>query len=373
MKKIASILLLTCFCFSVTYADNPKDTTKTNVSSPTPTPSVKRIKSITLFNDSLNEALIGKKISVVFDPAFNENFDGSYILYINGVPQKGIKAINKNASQKAMTFKLLRTKDEDDLLNSFYDLGSPYKQVNIAIGNEQECITDTKAFTIVLFNPTILIIGCILILILLITFFHLNYRSPIIKDESPLEQKVKPYSLSRTQLAWWSIIILASFIFLICVTDELYTITGSAVILLTISAATSAAGKIIDNNDINTPGDRHQDKKSSGFFMDILSDDHGVSIHRFQSVAFNIVIGLYFLYEVIMHLHMPEIDGSLLTLMGISSGTYAVLKASENKVTTPVAPVAPVASPPSDTFVRKGEDDNAAGTDDDNAEIAPVG
>lgn len=77
MKKISSILLLTCFCFSVIHADAPKDTAKTDVSIPKPVTSVKKIKSITLFNDSLNEALIGKKISVVFDPAFNESFDGS--------------------------------------------------------------------------------------------------------------------------------------------------------------------------------------------------------------------------------------------------------------------------------------------------------
>jgi len=373
MKKNHLLLFLSCFYFCVGFAQAIKDTTEKTIIIAQPAPSVRKIKNITLFNDSLNEALLGKKIKVEFDPDFSDNFDEPYILYVNGVPLKGIKPINKNASKKEMIFKLLRTKDDDDLLNSYYSLGSPYKQVEISIGNEQGNITDTKTFTIVLYNPWVLGIGCFLILLFLITFFYLNHHHPIIKDESPLDQKSKPYSLSRTQLAWWSIVIISSFIFLICVTGELFTITGSAVILLGISAATSAAGKIIDNSDKKASGDRHQDRPSQGFFIDILSDDHGVSIHRFQSVAFNIVIGLYFLYQVIANLRMPEIDGSLLTLMGISSGTYAILKASENKSTVTNTTV-PTSTPSTDTlFIKKDEDDNAKGKEDDNNEITPVG
>jgi hypothetical protein len=366
MKKHSLLLFLFCFYYTVTFAQAVKDTIVKTVISPAPAVSVRKIKSITILNDSLTEALLGKKIKVQFDPAFSDNFDDPYILYVNGVPQKGIKAINKNASQKEMVFKLLRTKDDDDLLNSYYNLGSPYKQVQISIGNEQGNITDTKTFTIVLFNPWVLGAGCFLILLLLISFFYLNYRLPLIKDQNSLPNNLRPYSLSRTQLAWWSIIILSSFIFLICVTGELYTITGSAVILLGISAATTAAGKIIDNSDQKT--NLNRDHPSEGFFIDLLSDSSGVGIHRFQNLAFNIVIGLYFLYEVIVNLHMPEIDSSLLTLMGISSGTYALLKANENKTpvtTTTISPAAP--------FVRKDEDDNAIGKDDDHSDIQPVG
>lgn len=362
MKKIFLLFLsgLSC-CFSTAQAN--KDSSTETVPGAAKIISVRKLKSITLFNDNLNEALLGKKIRVQFDPLFNDSFDGPYILYVNGVPQKGIKAINKNASQKEMVFKLLRTKDDDDLLNSYYTLGSPYKQVQLSIGNEQGNITDTKTFTIVLYNPWVLGAGCFFILLIIISFFYLNYRWPIIKDQNAFPNNQKPYSLSRTQLAWWSIIILTSFIFLICVTGELYTITGSAVILLGISAATSAAGKIIDNSD--KIAERHVDHPSEGFFIDLLSDAGGVGIHRFQSVAFNIVIGLYFLYEVVVNLHMPEIDSSLLTLMGISSGTYALLKANENK-----APVVATSSPVG--YVRKNEDDNATGKSDDH-DIQPVG
>ena len=87
---------------------------------------------------------------------------------------------------------------------------------------------------------------------------------------------------------------------------------------------------------------------------------------------------------------MPEIDSSLLTLMGISSGTYAVLKANENNTvvtTPPVSPVTPVSPatlvttatpaspapvPAATEYMRKDEDDNATGKDD-NTEISAVG
>ncbi|MGQ0826944.1 MAG: hypothetical protein ACT4ON_00980 [Bacteroidota bacterium] len=369
MKKNFLLFLLFCSFQSVAFSQNTGDSATQN--NPVVKPvSIKKLKSITLLNDTLTQAPLGKKIKVQLDPLFGDDFNNSYILYVNGIPQRGIKAINKNASKKEMVFKLLRTKDDDDLLNSYYNLKSPYQQVQLSIGNEQGTITDTKTFTIVLYNPWILGAGCFLILLLLVSFFYLNYRLPIIKDQNHLPNNQRPYSLSRTQLAWWSIIILASFIFLICVTGELYTITGSAVILLGISAATTAAGKVIDNKDVNS-GNLNRDHPSEGFFMDLLSDNGGVGIHRFQNLAFNIIIGLYFLYEVIVNLHMPEIDSSLLTLMGISSGTYALLKASENKA--PATPSPSPATPTGSSFVRKDEDDNAKGKDDDHTDIPAVG
>jgi hypothetical protein len=63
-----------------------------------------------------------------------------------------------------------------------------------------------------------------------------------------------------------------------------------------------------------------------GFWYDILSDEHGVSFHRFQMVIWTLCLTLVFAWDVYYNLAMPEFSPTLLGLMGISSGTYLGFK-----------------------------------------------
>ena len=65
---------------------------------------------------------------------------------------------------------------------------------------------------------------------------------------------------------------------------------------------------------------------SEDFFKDILSDDNGISFHRFQIFVWTIVLIIIFLARVYDILAMPTFDATLLALMGISSGTYIGFK-----------------------------------------------
>jgi hypothetical protein len=68
---------------------------------------------------------------------------------------------------------------------------------------------------------------------------------------------------------------------------------------------------------------------SKGFVRDILSDGGGYSFHRYQIVAWTIVLGIIFISSVYNNLTMPEFSTTLLGLMGISSGTYIGFKFPE--------------------------------------------
>jgi hypothetical protein len=70
---------------------------------------------------------------------------------------------------------------------------------------------------------------------------------------------------------------------------------------------------------------------SKNFINDILSDDDGVSFHRFQIFAWTIVLICIFIAGVYNALSMPEFDGTLLALMGISGGTYLGFKLPEQQ------------------------------------------
>jgi len=65
---------------------------------------------------------------------------------------------------------------------------------------------------------------------------------------------------------------------------------------------------------------------SINFIKDILSDDNGVSFHRFQIFVWTIVLIIIFFVRVYDILAMPTFDATLLALMGISSGTYIGFK-----------------------------------------------
>jgi hypothetical protein len=71
--------------------------------------------------------------------------------------------------------------------------------------------------------------------------------------------------------------------------------------------------------------------ESQGLLKDLLSDTNGVNLHRFQLVAWTLVLGIIFWVEVYRELAMPQFGPTLLALMGISSGTYVGLKLQEPK------------------------------------------
>jgi hypothetical protein len=81
-----------------------------------------------------------------------------------------------------------------------------------------------------------------------------------------------------------------------------------------------------DLNQLTTSPDQ---AKTKGFLTDIMSDENGISIHRFQMVGWTIILTFVLVYGVRTNLTMPEFSETLLTLMGISSGTYVTLRVPE--------------------------------------------
>jgi hypothetical protein len=72
--------------------------------------------------------------------------------------------------------------------------------------------------------------------------------------------------------------------------------------------------------------------QSESFFKDIVSDANGVSFHRFQMVAWTIVLAIIFGKETFSTLAMPDFDNTLIGLMGLSAATYVGLKTTEATV-----------------------------------------
>jgi hypothetical protein len=184
-------------------------------------------------------------------------------------------------------------------------------------------------------NSQVILFWSILVVLFgLVYFLDLKYN--MLRDLSKAPRK--PYSYGRVQLAWWSVIVLAAFV---AVTWEkgIPTLDASTLILLGISCATTGAGRLVDLSDITMGLLRDQDRDCESFFIDILSDANGINIQRFQALVFNVTFGIWFVLQVSNHLPVmsgpdgiiPAIDPNNLVLLGLSSGTYAALKTTENR------------------------------------------
>lgn len=246
------------------------------------------------------------------------------------------------------------------------------------------------------------LIGLILTLII---FFWLARTTNIIRDSNPPQpgKAKRPYSLARTQAAFWFFLVITSFVLIYLITNDYNTITQQALILIGIGTGTALGAAMIDGSKRDTSNgelstllpardklqtevaelDNQQrdleinikaagasatdaDKQSlsalkislsekrasltvtqqqvdeaesgltkpvsEGFKRDLLSDADGdISFHRFQIVVLTIILGWIFCVGVYRALGMPEFDGTLLALMGISSGTYLGFKIPERQ------------------------------------------
>lgn len=212
-------------------------------------------------------------------------------------------------------------------------------------------------------NPWILEVATFLILAAFL-FYAFKYflTKALCKDESYFldktdnvlklrPEKDRPYSYSRVQMFWWTIIIFVCYAFFFALYGRLIPLSPTCIILLGGGLATQILGKTIDNSQIesdrNNANDgktdansalaaRHQDLyKTQGIWIDILSDENGVSIHRLQSVAFNIIYGVgfigYFMTSVDCKQYpFIEFESWQLMLLGISTAGYLGLKTNEN-------------------------------------------
>ncbi|MFD1140971.1 hypothetical protein ACFQ4C_07620 [Larkinella insperata] len=165
--------------------------------------------------------------------------------------------------------------------------------------------------------------------------FNANARQIQQTHKWMVVDKNAPYSLTKVQFGLWTVIISSSYIYLSLVKGDcaMQPINKTALVLMGIFAGTAVASTLMDKAEINDNRDRHQNTPSQGFFADILSDDNGISLHRFQNVAWTLIAILVYLYKVSLitkGCELPELSDTLLALTGISSATYLVLKSKEN-------------------------------------------
>jgi xanthosine utilization system XapX-like protein len=269
------------------------------------------------------------------------------VLYAEGVPLNGIKSDLFNNISKAdfkttdsvmwITFQLRRDTSTKAAWDYLYKLtGSWYQnelKVHLSVAWEGmlpvKVLDKNKAnteLTITYFNYTVFIWMTIIYLVLLIVLGYLIVNSDILR-----ETKNGAYSLAQAQLAFWTVLVIGGFVYSLLLTEIPSTLNTSILVLLGISMGTNGTAQYIDYFKKQKAGKASTPKKSVGFLTDILSDGNTINMQRFQIVAWNIVLGVYYILYTIHNKTMPVIPDVLLYLAGISSFTYVAAKPTEPK------------------------------------------
>jgi hypothetical protein len=301
-----------------------------------------------------------QRLVVLLNKAKCANPTKKILLFLDGRPVKdALPFPPTDPSKNLVIFPLKRTENSRDVWT--YVLGESKwtpRDTTVSVGLEDEYAVESTAPPIKLiviphgwFTFWVLIFSLILI-----AFWLLAVKSDVLRDTGPQPAEStarKPYSLARTQAAWWFFLVLASYLFIGMITGDFSTtITGTVLGLLGISAGTVMGSAFIDAGKASAPAKptaaavpdggagggggaappelpTPDVPKNEYWWVDILSDANGVSFHRFQVAGWTLVLGIIFVIQVYKVLAMPTFDGSLLALLGISAGTYLGLKIPE--------------------------------------------
>ncbi len=324
-----------------------------------------------------------------------------YALFLNDEEIKGLDPplVTSYRSQPALLFKLKRTSLNDTFWREL--LGSPRSEhvnVGVSLGRQSgaapsERIVGTPAsatFGLEVFTSLDLALAAgAVLLVLILVWGHARSRTTLRDNLLPqLAPAQQPYSLGRSQMAFWFTLIFAAFVVLFFLLQDTNVLTSQALLLMGISGGTAAAAVAVDvaktspadvancalralglntyedvqrveqeilarqqqlatlpatspqrtqlqieindrNSVLRTYHTKMQPFVSQGWFKDVTTDINGPTVHRLQVVFWTAALGAIFLYSVYRTLAMPEFNGTLLALMGISSAGYVGFKIQE--------------------------------------------
>ncbi len=302
-------------------------------------------------------------------------------LYLNGVPMSNLTSSppiqSQNEKELSISFYLSRDANDDENRKAWDTLlkkpGNYLMTIEpaLAIGNNLPVAVQSAQPLQFYIAPKLAIwmtlgIG---LAILVVAYYLIATCTKMLRDEG-----TGYYSLGKSQMAFWGLLVLLAFTGVWILTGSMERIPPQVLILLGISGATGLSAIVIGNgrkseteNNIAKLRKEQQDLQekqakdpgslsvadkdrlvaipkemealskqlgageSKGFWRDICDDGNGISFHRLQVVLWTMVLGAIFVRSVAQTMSMPEFSETLLTLMGISNGTYLGFKIPEKQ------------------------------------------
>ncbi|MFI5015967.1 MAG: hypothetical protein ACHQAY_26835 [Hyphomicrobiales bacterium] len=328
------------------------------------------------------------------------------VLFLDGREITGLKDTRYLANLKALVFHLVRSSDNASAWEPL--LASPTFQprtATLGLWLEKPAAGTSPlppliagengapaAFKLVLI-PGYWWLGAIVVLLVAAVVGCAALKTNLLKDSllPQLAPKEQPFSLGRSQMAFWFVLIFAVYIFLYFLMWDYNTITNQSLILMGLSGATAIFAVAIDASkdtpigaaneklraiDLNTYSDvvkldaeiaqrqaalkdtpaadnatilrlqteitdRLNKKRtcheitrpyvSEGWYRDLTTDINGPALHRLQILVWTVTLGGVFLIQTFHTVSMPQFSDTLLALMGVTSAGYLGFKYPEKQ------------------------------------------
>lgn len=284
-------------------------------------------------------------------------------LVLDGVPLNNLPYVMTDAPTPGdvlLTFQLTRDSSDDQNRKAWdalltqhhsYEMEVPV-YLSIAGGVAQVVSTGKEPAVLSVGNPQTVKVVSVGTLLFIVLFLVLLVRSDWLRDANS-----GYYSLGKSQMAFWGVIVFMCVIAVFLITGTLERIPPQTLGLLGISGATGLGSLLIGTglppggkgaralrvelNELLVKGatataEEQQRLKDisavldrRNFFKDICDDGNGTSFHRVQVVVWTLLLGVVFVRSVAAVMSMPEFPESLLLLMGISNATYLGFKFPE--------------------------------------------
>lgn len=249
-----------------------------------------------------------------------------------------------NPEERIVSFQLLRQPQQEDnraswdsLLSKQHGSYEMHLPLALAIGHDpQVSVQSVQPFRFFVMSQEAALItnG-----VCLLSFLGL-YLLLICSSSALRESHNGVYSLGKSQMAFWGLLVLVSFLRLWVLTGTMEHIPDQVQVLLGISGTTGVGSILMTKQKLKNKKPRLSNSTPKHFLRDLIDDGTGtgISLHRMQVVIWSLILGMIFIQSVNKVMSMPEFSGTLLLLTGVSGGLYLGFKLPEEVQTEPLPP-----------------------------------
>ncbi|MBT9466139.1 hypothetical protein [Hydrogenophaga sp.] len=292
--------------------------------------------------------------------------------YLNGRALTGVTPLAVDLGQGRLQFHLRITEQNRDTWTHLLSPLTFQRAVGFSVGLEQvdpfatDLTPTSRRALLTVINWRWLLAAVLTVATFSMAFCALAMHTTLLMEryKSPDGRLSHRFSLAKVQLALWFFVIFGAFLVIWLATGNFDTLNSSILSTLSISAGTALGDTFVKAAGPSTATSAPQAAQTDiflaprwtaqRFMRELVSDDEGCSIARFQMLAWTVALVIVFLADVFDDLQMPVFGPELLYLLGLSTGTYVAHRLPEMQRDRQRSGAASLAPAPASLPTRSG-------------------
>lgn len=246
------------------------------------------------------------------------------ILYLDGIPMKGITTMGGDKKNDVLFFVLHR--DSASMMN--WNLlrkiiaKQQKRELAVSVGFAGEQAYPTKFVMAAELSRA----GDYFLAILAGTFFIIMFTFLVKRSNVLIDGKNSisgKYSLAKIIMAAWIMLVLFYLVYILSTTNSLPHLPDTILLIIAFSVITIFGTKIYQFFVPFSEQSPHTfEGMSKGFLIDMLSKDKGINLFKLQLLSFNLFTMVYITKEVISEMILPSFEPRYIVLIGCSHLIY---------------------------------------------------